>query len=71
VIAPDFPFAGGKKVRRGGKKVRRGGAGLPYSNIALAYGYGLGGVPLTANQSALATPPPQTAYDHCKDPFRV
>lgn len=45
----------------------RGGStkGMGYSNVPLAYGYSLG-APLTSGDSALATPPPQHVYNHCK-----
>ena len=51
------------KVRR--RRRYRGGAPKGYSNVPLSYGYSLG-APLTSADSALASPPPQHVYDHCK-----
>ena len=51
------------KARR--RRRYRGGAPQGYSNVPLSYGYSLG-APLTSGESALASPPPQHVYDHCK-----
>ena len=52
LAAPDFPFAGGSVSN-------------PCSNTPLAFGYSTGGPGVGANNSALASPPPQHVYDHC------
>jgi len=57
------------KSRR--RRVRRGGgASKGFSNVPLAYGYSLG-APLTSGESALASPPPQHVYNHCKPGAQV
>ena len=50
--APDFPFVGGS-------------ASNPCSNTPISFGYSTGGPSIGADNSALASPPPQQVYDHC------
>ena len=56
-----------RRSRRSRRTRHRGGStkGQGYSNVPLSYGYSLG-APLTSADSALATPPPQHAYNHCQ-----
>ena len=59
-----------RRVRRSTRRRRRtsrggGGSTRSDSNVPLAHGYSVGGQ-LSANDSALANPPPIEAYNHCK-----
>ena len=59
-----------KRTHRRGRSGRRmhrhrGGYAIPGSNVAFSQGYSLG-APLYNRESALANPPPQHAYNHCK-----
>lgn len=61
----------GAKRTRKRRRSHRGGSGQPYSNEPLSFGYGLGAPfngknQVLADVSALATPPPQHVYNHCK-----
>lgn len=71
-------FAGGKQKRRtqkkrgrkSHKKYQKGGRYCQYlGNQPFSMGYGLGGVNLSASESALASPPPQTPYPVCSSKF--